>query len=99
MILGSCLGLRVPWAKSLWAMAGHARIWGVTFIVTVTLPPSIFHCQTSLHRRRRRSHRFNIEVFLFLSLFLFFSLSLSLSLYVSLFPHFPSSSRVYFVML
>ncbi|CAL5348526.1 unnamed protein product [Camellia sinensis] len=26
----TCDGLRVPWAKSLWATAGHARIWGVT---------------------------------------------------------------------
>ncbi|CAL5323753.1 unnamed protein product [Camellia sinensis] len=23
--------LRVPWAKSLWATAGHARFWGVTY--------------------------------------------------------------------
>ncbi|CAL5401872.1 unnamed protein product [Camellia sinensis] len=31
--LPEALSLRVPWAKSLWTTAGHARIWGVTLSV------------------------------------------------------------------
>ena len=25
----------MPWAKSLWATAGHARIWGVTLAIPI----------------------------------------------------------------